>query len=145
MRPMVWTLIDCERLVHFQKKDWTFFYKLFVLVLYHKQGATRLDDNFQVIAIFLWTGTTSTFFHSMGNFPLSMHDLKISPKGFKTESPIIFNMRILIMLKPWALFRLRFLMILAIPSLVNETVERSIFALLKESAVCWYFQLVCTA
>ena len=27
-----------------------------------------------------------SFFHYMGNFPLSMHDLKISSKGFKIES-----------------------------------------------------------
>ena len=54
-------------------------------------------------------------------------------KGFKTESPEIFNMRILIMSKSWALFGLRFLMIFAISSLVNEIVERKLFVLLKES------------
>ena len=69
----------------------------------------------------------------MGNFPLSMHDLNISSKGFKIESPQIFNLRILIMSKPWALFGLRFLMIFAISSLVNEIVERRLFVLLKES------------
>ena len=47
----------------------------------------------------------------MGNFPFSRHDLKISSEGFKIESPQIFNMRILIISKPWALFGLRFLMI----------------------------------
>ena len=31
----------------------------------------------------------------MGNFPLSMHDLKISSKGFKIDSQQIFNMQIL--------------------------------------------------
>ena len=69
----------------------------------------------------------------MGNFPLSMHDLNISSKGFKIELPQIFNLRILIMSKPWALFGLRFLMIFAISSLVNEIVERRLFVLLKES------------
>ena len=70
----------------------------------------------------------------MGNFPLSMHNLKISSKGFKTESPQIFQMRILIVSKLWILFGLRFLMILAISSLVNEIVERRFFVLLRESA-----------
>ena len=136
MSPLVWTLIDCERLVHFQKRIWIFCYKLSVLIFYHKQAATRLDDSFQLAVCFfcfLWTGTTLAFFHSMGNFPLSMHDLKISSKGFKIESPQIFNMRILIMSKPWALFGLRFLMILAMLFSVNETVERMLFILLKES------------
>ena len=133
MSPLVWTLIDCERLVNFQKKIRTFCYKLSVLVFYHKQIATRFDDSFQlVVCFFLWTGTTLAFFYSMGNFPLSMHDLKISSKGFKIESPQIFNMRILIMSKPWALFGLKFLVIFAISSLVNETVERRLFVLLKE-------------
>ena len=35
--------------------------------------------------------------------------------------------------KPWALFGLRFLMIFAISSLVNEIVEKRLFILLKES------------
>ena len=68
----------------------------------------------------------------MGNFPFSKHDLNISSKGFKIKSPQIFIMRILIMSKPWALFGLRFLMIFAISSLVNEIVERRLFVLLKE-------------
>ena len=41
-------------------------------------------------------------------------------------------MRILIMSKPWALFGLRFLMIFAISSLVNEIVERRLIVFLKE-------------
>ena len=66
----------------------------------------------------------------MGNFSFSRHDLKISSRGFKIESPQIFNMLILIMSKPWALFGLRFLMIFAISSLVNEIVDRRLFVLL---------------
>ena len=69
----------------------------------------------------------------MGNFPFSRHDLNISSKGFKIDSPQFFIMRILIMSKSWALFGLRFLMIFAISSLVNEIVERKLFVLLKES------------
>ena len=68
----------------------------------------------------------------MGNFSFSRHDLNINYKGFKIESPQIFNMRILIMSKPWALFGLKFLMIFAI-SLVNEIAERRLFVILKES------------
>ena len=65
----------------------------------------------------------------MGNLPLSRHDLNVSPKGFKIESPQIFNMQILIMIK---IFGLRFLMIFAVSSLANEIVEM-FFVLLKES------------
>ena len=68
----------------------------------------------------------------MGSFSLLVHDLKISSKSFRIESPQIFNMRILIMSKPWDLFGLKFLMILAISSLANEIVERRLFVLLKE-------------
>ena len=69
----------------------------------------------------------------MENFPLSMQDLNVNSKGFKIESPQVFNMQILIMSKPWALFGIRLLMIFAISSLVNERVERRLFVLLKES------------
>ena len=68
----------------------------------------------------------------MGNFPISRHDLNISSKGFNIDSPQIFIMRILIMSKPWDLFGLRFFMIFAISSLVNEIVEWRLFVLLKE-------------
>ena len=70
----------------------------------------------------------------MGNFPFSRHDLNISSKGFKIKSPQIFIMRMLIMSKPWALFGLRFLIVFAISSSVNETVERRLFVLLEELA-----------
>ena len=69
----------------------------------------------------------------MANLPFSRDDLNISFKGFKIESPQIFNMRILIMSKAWILFGLRFLMTFAIPSLVNEMVHRKLLVLLKES------------
>ena len=69
----------------------------------------------------------------MESFPFSRHDLNISSEGFKIESPYIFNMRILIISKPWALFGLRFLMIFTISFLVNEIVEKRLFVLLKES------------
>ena len=68
----------------------------------------------------------------MGDFPFSMHDLNISSKVF-LESLEIFNMQILIMSKPWSLFGLRFLMILAKSFLVKEIVEVRLFVLLKES------------
>ena len=140
MSPLVWTLIYCERSVYFQKKNWTFCCRLSILVFYHKQAATRLDDNFLLaVCYFLWTGPTLAFCHSMGIFPFSRHDLKISSKVFKIESPKIFNMRILIMSKPWVLFGLRFLMIFAISPLVNEIVKRNWLE------VCYYFQLACIA
>ena len=69
----------------------------------------------------------------MEKFPHLIQDLKTSSKDFKIESPQNFNMGILVTSKLWDSFGLRFLMILAISSLVNEIVERSLFALLKES------------
>ena len=108
----------------FSEKVRTFCCKLSVLVFYHKQAATRLDDSFLLAVcyffFFLRTGTTLAFFHLIGNFPFSRHDLNISPKDFKIKSPQIFNIRILIMPKPRALFGLRVLMIFAISSWVNE-------------------------
>ena len=69
----------------------------------------------------------------MENFLFSRHDLNISSKDFKIESTQIFNMRIMVMSKPWALLGLRFLIIFAISSLVNEEVERRLFVLFIES------------
>ena len=82
---------------------------------------------------FLWTGTTLAFFHSMGSFPLSMHDLNISSKGFTIYSPQIFNIRILIISWLCTSFGSRFFMIFKMPSLVKEIVERLLFVLLRES------------
>ena len=79
--PVVWTLVDCEKLVHFLWKTRTFCYRLVVLISYHKRAA-RLEDSFLLAAFhFLWTGTTFAFFHSVRNFSLSMYDLNISSKG----------------------------------------------------------------
>ena len=102
----------------------------------------RLDDSFQLaVCYFFMSWDNTSFFPFDGEFPTfnAWHDLKLSPKGFKSESTQIFNMRILIMSKPWALFGLRLLMILAISSLVNEIVES------LKLEVCWYFQIVYTA
>ena len=140
LSPLVWTLSNCERLVHFQKKIRTFCNKLSVLVFCHKQAATRLHEDFNELFLFLFLFSfffvnwgNIRFFHSIGNFSLSMHDLKISSKGFKIQSHQMFKMQILIMPKSWALFWFRFLMILAMPSLVNEIVAGRLFVLLKES------------
>ena len=131
MSLLLWTLIDCERLVHFLWKTLIFSYRLIVLVSYHKQAATKSDDSFLLaVCYFFINWNNISFFPFEGNFPFSRHDLDISSKGFKIEQ--IFNMRILIISKPWVLFGLRFLMIFAISSLVNEIVERRLFVLFKE-------------
>ena len=59
--------------------------------------------------------------------------LNISSKGYTIEFIANFSLRILIMSSPWDLFGLRFLMVFAISSLVNETVERRLFVLLNNS------------
>ena len=76
---------------------------------------------------------TSAFSHLMEKFPHLIQDMKTSSKDFKIESRQKFNMGILVKSKLRDSFGLRFLMILAISSLVNEIVERSLFVLLKES------------
>ena len=120
----------------FSEKIRTFCYKLSVLVFYHKQAARRLDDILQLaVCYFLWTGTTLAFFHSMGNFPLSVHDLKISSKGFKIESLQIFNLWILIMSKPWALFGLKE----SVGSLL--VFSTSVHCLAKKVLKIWAFSL----
>ena len=130
-----WDLIDCERLVHFLWKTRKLYYGLVVLVSYHKQAATKLHYRFLLLlVIFLWTGTTFSFFHSVGNCSLSTYDLNTSSKGFKVESSQIFSMWILIMSLSWALFGLKLLMIVVIISfLVNEIAERRLLVFLKES------------
>ena len=69
----------------------------------------------------------------MEKFPHLIQDMKTSSKDFKIESPQKFNVGILVKSKLRDSFGLRFLIILAISSLVNEIVERSLFVLLKES------------
>ena len=87
---LVWTLIYCERLFYFLWKIRTYCYRLVVLVSYQKQAVMKSDNRFLLaVCHFAW------IFHSTGYFPLSMHDLNVSSKGFKTESPQSFSMRIL--------------------------------------------------
>ena len=73
-------------------------------------------DNFfeYCLSLFLCTGTTFAFFHTEENVPLSRQDLEVSSRGGKT-----FSIHILIMSCPWALFRSRFFIILAISALVT--------------------------
>ena len=59
--------------------------------------------------------------------------LNISSKGYTIEFIANFSLRILIMSLPWDLFGLRFLMVFAISSLVNEIAERRLFVLLNNS------------
>ena len=68
---LVWTLIDCERLVHFLWKTRTFCYRLVVLVYYHKKTATKSRDNFLlVICYFFMNWNNISFFPFDGKFPI---------------------------------------------------------------------------
>ena len=73
------------------------------------------------------TGTTFALFHSEGNVPLLRHDLKISSKGAKTESPHNFCIFILIKSCPWALFGSRIFAILIILDVVTG-IDESVVA-----------------
>lgn len=71
------------------------------------------------------------FLPTIINFSVSMHDLDISSVDFKIDSPQILSMRILIMSWSYPLLGSRFLIVLALLSLVNEIVEGRIFILFK--------------
>ena len=47
---------------------------------------------------FSCAGTTLAFFHSVGNFPFSRHDLNINSRGLQIEASQIFIIRILTIL-----------------------------------------------
>ena len=51
------------------------------------------------------------FFDSSGNLQFCRHVLKIDSRGLQIESTQSFNMRMLIISWPWALFEFRFLII----------------------------------
>ena len=76
-----------------------------------------------MLIAFFKTGTTLVFFHSEGNFPFSKHDRKVMPSGLQIDSSQIFNIQILIISWPWALFGLRYLIIFKISYVENSTDE----------------------
>ena len=91
MSSLDWTLIDCERLVYFQKKVRKFCYKLSVLAFYHKQAATRLGNSFQLAVFYFFMNCDNiSFFPIDGKFPAFNSWFK---NKFKIESPKIFNMQ----------------------------------------------------
>ena len=65
-------------------------------------GSNEIGRQFSFSCLpFFMNRNNISFFHSMGNFPVSMHDLIISSKGFRTDSPQTFNVRILIISWQW--------------------------------------------
>ena len=62
------------------------------------------------------TGAIFDFFHSDGNSPFLMQDLKIISKGLHNELPHILVIRILILSRPCDLFGFKFGNILKISS-----------------------------
>ena len=124
MSLLVWTLINCERLVHFVWKTWPFCYRLVVPVSYHKQAPTKSDNSFVLGVCFVFFNWSNiSFFPFNGKFSTLSAWLNISSKVFKIESLQILNTQILTMSEPSVLFGLRFLMVSAISSLVNKLIE----------------------
>ena len=74
----------------------------------------------------LWIETTLAFFQSLGTFPLSLQDLKIS-------SPQSFNMRILIISWLRALVKLRFIINFPATFFLKGILKRKFFVFLEES------------
>ena len=68
--------------------------------------------------------------HSERNFLFSKHDRKIIPSGLQIDSSKIFNIWILIISGPWALFQLRFLIIFKISYVENSTDESDLHVFL---------------
>ena len=94
MTLLVWTLIDCERLVHVQKKIGKFCYKLSVLVFYHKQAATGLDDSFQLsVCYFFMNWDNISFFPFDWKFPIESKKANVVPVHKKNSKQLIENYR----------------------------------------------------
>ena len=60
------------------------------------------------LSFFLWIGTRLAFFHSSGNMPSFSQFLKMIFSGFHMETPHSFNISMLIISYPWALFESSF-------------------------------------
>ena len=90
-----------------------------------KQVVKKLGDCSLALAyyFFLETGTIFAFFHSEGNSPFCKHDRKIIPSILQIDSLQIFNMWILIISWPRALFGLRFLIIFKVSHVENSSFE----------------------
>ena len=69
-----------------------------------------------MLVAFLCTGTTLGFFHSDGNSPFIIQDLKIISKGLHNDLPQILIIQILILSGPCALFGFKFWIIFKISS-----------------------------
>ena len=72
---------------------------------------------------FLWIGTILAFFHSKGNLPVHKEVLKIMFRSLQTESPHIFDIRILISSWPWASLWPSLLIIWRMPSFAKWQVD----------------------
>ena len=88
---------------------------------FHALEVMRQVGSFSTLAYHLF-GTTFAFFHSLGNWPFLVQDLKIIFKGFEMDSPQILSILILIISWLWALLGPRPRIILAISLLLNLTV-----------------------
>ena len=75
------------------------------------------------MSLFLWTGTTFAFFHSVGNSPCFIQDCNINQAVLHMDLPHSFNMRLHNMSWPWALLGSMFWINVAISSIVKVTVE----------------------
>ena len=72
----------------------------------------------------MWTGTILPFFQSDGNIPFVKQSLNMSSKGLHNESSHSFNIRMLILSWPWALFGLRFWIIFNMSLFTNFTIDK---------------------
>ena len=97
-----------------------------------KQAQNKCGNNslLFVCCFVLKTGTTWTFSNSEVNFPFFKHDQKIIPRDLQIDSSQIFDISILFILRPRALFGLRFLIIFKISYLENQ--------LMKVTGTCFH-------
>ena len=78
----------------------------------------------------VWFVTTFAFFHSDGKMPSVKQDLKIILSGLRMDLSHNFNMRILIISSPWALFESS-LLIMFLISFTEESTPESDFFVIK--------------
>lgn len=84
-----------DRLVHCQQKTQMLYLRLTLQIFYGKEVVTHCMIIFKyLLANFLMNWNENCFFQSVGNFPLSIQDLKITSKDFKIDSPQFLTCKI---------------------------------------------------
>lgn len=80
-----------DRLVHCQQKTQMLYLRLALQIFYGKEVVTHW---MYLLVNFLMNWNENCFFQSVGNFPHSIQNLKITSKDFKIDSPQFLTCKI---------------------------------------------------